>query len=225
MFQEIEADDQRPNQRALLQQMQGPGMIAPPAASGGAYPMPRTVDALPGMTAPPVEKPQYGKDIGKREYMDWGGINADKFNGAHDSPKYQVLRTLSHFDPSQGITPDVLAALNQLGIGTFSGAKDKLQVSGQMDPRFEGFTDVDVIRGFNDPNNKTKAWGYGASNPNAPQGPSLGAGLPSMQSASSSINGLLAGSDPLAAIQAAISQYQKPQSNLQALLQQLQQGQ
>lgn len=188
------------DRQALMQQMAG----APAAQSRGF--VGRTLDkfgsqqpgrqpsAAPTAAVPeaaPVEAPpapKYGKDIGNRDYMDWRGINAEKFNGDHDSPKYQVLRTLSHFDPSQGATPEVIAALNQLGLGTFSGAKDKIRVGGQVDPRFEGFTEMDLIQGFNDPNNKTKTWGYGASNPNAPQ--QAAAPAPGMMGGPSALDGV-----------------------------------
>lgn len=203
---------EQPNKKALLQQLGGP---VAGSVTGMAAPAESPID-------PPLQPqaaPKYGTDIGKREYMDWRGIDAGKFDSAHDSPKYQVLRTLSHFDPSQGITADVLGALNQLGLGTFSGERDKLRVGGQVDPRFEGYTEMDLIQGFNDPNNKTKTWGYGAINPNQPQGgaPSMGGVMPGM---GGGLNPLLTG-DPMAGIQAAIGQYAKPSSNLQALLAQL----
>lgn len=137
------------------------GVPPAPPASAPMAPPPTAVDTKAPAAA------GYGSAIGNRGYLDMGGINQAKLDSGHDSPKYRVLRTLSNFDPSQGVTPEVLAALNSLGLGTVTGGKDKFSFSGQVDPRLEGYTDVDAIVGFNDPN-KPKAWGYGASNPNAP---------------------------------------------------------
>jgi hypothetical protein len=123
------------------------------------------------------------------------GFNDDKFgNEEHTTPKYQIARTLQNFDPAQGVTPELLAALNALGIGTFSGQKDKVHVSGAVDPRFEGYTTIDLVEGFNNPNG-TKSWQYGAINPNAPAeqasaAPAAAAGGYGGPSSTSAINAL-----------------------------------
>lgn len=96
------------------------------------------------------------------------GFDSGKLgNAEHNTPKYQIARALQNFDPKAGVTPEVLAALNALGIGTFEGQGDKVRVSGNMDPRFEGYTTIDLVRGFKGPGGG-QAWQYGAENPNAP---------------------------------------------------------
>jgi hypothetical protein len=201
--------EKRPNQDALLQQLGAPGLQAPlPGGTAGP-------DPIAGMAAPPQAKPQSNPD-----YMDWGGIDKGKYDSGHDSPKYQVLRSLSGFDPSKGVTPEVLAALNGLGLGTFSGDRDKIRVGGQIDPRFNGHTEFDLIRGFNDQNNPSKKWGFGGTEgPGQPQsgGGGIGAG---MSVAQGGLHSLLQG-NPLQGIQAAIGQYAGQGDNLKALLAQL----
>lgn len=60
-----------------------------------------------------------------------GGYSLDKLNDPNkQSAKYVMGRTLAGFDPTKGITPEVVDALNKLGYGTFSGANDKLSLSG-----------------------------------------------------------------------------------------------
>ena len=237
--------EKRPNQDALLAQLgagpntaqMGPNAgrmdtFAPDAASAAAWrndpsnPLHGIMsglapsDPVQGM-AQASQKPQSNPD-----YMDWAGINKDKYDSGHDSPKYQVLRALSGFDPSQGVTPDVLAALNGLGLGTFSGKGDKINVGGQIDPRFDGYTEFDLIRGFNDPNNQSKKWGFGGTGapgqpdhqPQSWQGGGMGLGI-----AQGGLHSLLSG-DPMAGIQAAIGQYAGQGDNLKALLAQLQGG-
>ena len=82
------------------------------------------------------------------------GYNTDKLNDPNkQSAKYVMGRTLAGFDPTQGISPDVLSALNGLGYGTFSGSGDKLSLSGLTDAgRKAGltgdYTGADFIQGF-----------------------------------------------------------------------------
>lgn len=92
-----------------------------------------------------------------------------KLEGEHDSPKYQIGRTLRMFDPRAGVTPEVLAALNKLGLGTFSGERDKLSVGGSVDPRFNGVTAFDVGRNFSKPDGSTgsDAWSFQNDMPQA----------------------------------------------------------
>ncbi len=201
----------QPNQDALLKQLAGPPML--PGGTAGP-------DPAMGMIAPP--QPQKPQSDPSR--MDWGGIDKGKYDSGHDSPKYQVLRALSGFDPTQGVTPDVLNALNGLGLGTFSGDRDKIRVGGQVDPRFNGFTEFDLIRGFNDQNNPDKKWGFGGTGaPGQPDHqPQQGGGM-GMGMAQGGLNSLLQG-DPLAGIQSAISGYSEQGDNLKALLAQLSGG-
>jgi len=138
------------------------GGIVPPSASfRGAQ---QTIGAPPyapesgntgvtgggfGNTIPeaPQQAPQapqgLGQFGGKLE-----GFDGTKLMGDHNSPKYQIGRALSHFDPKQGFTPEVEAALDALGLGDFSGklGGDKFSVSGNVDPRFKGVTEFDYIR-------------------------------------------------------------------------------
>lgn len=77
-----------------------------------------------------------------------GGWNLDKFNGDHDSPKYDMGRILAGFDPRQGLTPEAMAALNASGLGQFSRTSDDKVHVENGDPRFNGLTDIDLIQGF-----------------------------------------------------------------------------
>lgn len=105
--------------------------------------------------APPA--PNYGQLGAFGDRLE--GYDADKLGSGHDSAKYQIGKALSHFDPRQGITGDALGALNGLGIGTFSGQGDKLRVTGGSHG-LQGDSDLDVVRGFKDPNG-TGGWQYG----------------------------------------------------------------
>ena len=98
------------------------------------------------------------------DYSGWGqygvqGLDQNKVANNHDSPKYQLARLQSHFDPRQGVTPEFLAAANQLGIGTFTGHDDKLFVGGNVDPRFGNVLNSDINIGFKTGNGQWGAWG------------------------------------------------------------------
>lgn len=139
--------------------------LAPPEAGGppagsaqlGVQPDTQTRSTPPG--AAPAPRPTYGLE----------GFDAQKLQSGHDSPKYQIGRTISQFDPSQGVTDDVLAALNALGLGTFSGGKDKIRVSGNVDPRFQGVTEFDIVRGLSGQDNP--AWQFAGLNGSAAAAP------------------------------------------------------
>ena len=127
-----------------------------------SQPVPGFVDPTESpapVSAPaPSPKPAYAME----------GFDSGKLgNAEHNTPKYQIARAIQNFDPKAGVTPEVLAALNALGIGTFEGQGDKVRVSGNMDPRFEGYTTIDLVRGFRGPGGG-QAWQYGAENPDAP---------------------------------------------------------
>lgn len=162
----------------------------------------------------------------------WGtspieGFDGGKIARGHSSPKYQIGQVASRYDPKMGITPEMLAELNALGLGTFTGSRDKLYVSGNVDPRFEGYTTIDMVRGFNGPGGG-QAWQYGAENPNAPAqqaaapqaaGGGMGGGF---ASASGGVNGLLGG-NPYQGITDALGKLtQGGQVNIEALIRQLQ---
>lgn len=95
----------------------------------------------------PMQTPAAQMGLGafgnKLEGFDW-----NKMNSGHNSPKYQFGRVFSNFDPQGGITQAMLDQLNQLGLGTVSGkiGGDKIQLSGNIDPRFEGITQFDIKR-------------------------------------------------------------------------------
>ena len=112
----------------------------------------------PGLGAPAGDAPA-APDYSQFGSFGHGSLNQDKIAAGHDSPKYQIARVLSHFDPSKGITPEALEALNSLGIGTFSGQNDKLFVGGEMDPRFKGVTGSDIVRGFKTGQGTWGGWG------------------------------------------------------------------
>ena len=133
-----------------------------------------------------------------------------------DSPKYQFARVMSNFDPKGGISQAMLDELNKLGLGSVSGkiGGDKISIGGNVDPRFNGLTEFDVIRDLE--NGGGWQWGD-ASGGGGGQAPGMAG---NMMPGSGGLNTLLMG-DPLAAIQAAIGQYQQPSSNLQALIDQL----
>lgn len=109
-----------------------------------------------------------------------GGFDSSKLQSKDDA-KYDIGRVLSNFDPTQGITPDVLKALNGLGYGNFSGSGDNLQFSGETDKgrqaglesNFSGGDEISDYTG-NDPNDHSGArWQYGdaAADAATPKGP------------------------------------------------------
>ncbi len=96
-------------------------------------------------------------------YGNTHGYDETKFNDPNKkSAKYVIGRTLSQFDPKQGITPEVLAALNALGFGNFSGQGDKLSLKGLTDAGKQAglagdYTDADFVEALNSGNGH---WGY-----------------------------------------------------------------
>ncbi|HEX5010214.1 MAG TPA: hypothetical protein VFY71_07420 [Planctomycetota bacterium] len=87
------------------------------------------------------------------------GFDAGKLaDASHTSPKYQVARVLQKYPSTPEGLQQALAEINALGLGTasISGSKgDKLTFSGNVDPRFNGITTFDVIRGAG---NGGEAW-------------------------------------------------------------------
>jgi len=89
----------------------------------------------------------------------------------HDG-KYDYLRTVSAFDPTKGFTPDVIAALNKLGYGTFSGSGDKLSYSDVTDAgraaglEAGGFSG-DFIQNYGNGTNPNAQWAWDWRDPNA----------------------------------------------------------
>src|SRR5690606_2249295 len=123
-----------------------------------------------------------------------GGFRMEGFDAAklgnleHDTPKYQIARVLQRFDPRYGITDEVLAALNQLGIGTFVRTSgDKVRML-NADPRFQGVTDLDLVRGLHGPGGG-QAWQYlppSQAGGGAAAAPSVGLSAPPVPSNTSS---------------------------------------
>ncbi len=117
----------------------------------------------------------------------WGqytpeGYDLDKMQNGQDSPKYQIGRALSNFDYTQGITPEVIAALQALGLGdVMQLSKDKIQFTGNVDPRFEGYTTIDLLRGANGPGGP-QAWQYGLDLPDETGGDTSGFSVPPLSS-------------------------------------------
>lgn len=215
-------------QSALLKRLAGTAGIAPGEMSPNAGPAPALdppaaapplVPDAPAAAPPAAAAPDYSRLS--------AGFSRDKLNDPNKhSAKYDMARTFAGFDPKQGVTSDVLAALNKLGYGTFSGSGDKVNLSGLTDVgRKAGLTGdysgADDIQGLHSDNPQ---WGYADPYAEAQQGggsapvgaPMGGGGLPG-----GNIDSLLSG-DPMAQIQAALAQYAgQPRSNASALLQKL----
>lgn len=96
------------------------------------------------------------------------GFDFNKMNSGHNSPKYQFGRVMSQFDPKGGITQGMLDQLNALGLGQISGkiGGDKISIGGQVDPRFEGVTEFDLIRDLENGG----GWQWGGLNGKAQDG-------------------------------------------------------
>lgn len=135
-------------------------------------PSPFQADPAPGGMPGTPENPNTGWSGGienmirKMAPYNFGsvmGADAGKFNdpNKHDF-KYDTLRTLSGFDPRQGFTPDVLAALNRLGYGTFSSSgKDKLSLTGAKNAKDAAdFANQDWIYAYDAQNGDTR-WNFG----------------------------------------------------------------
>lgn len=90
------------------------------------------------------------------------GYDKAKFDANTPDAKYQIGRTLSQFNPAEGVTSQVLTALNGLGYGTFSGSGQALGLSGLTDAGRQAglsgnFDPTDYIQGFN---SGTPLWKY-----------------------------------------------------------------
>lgn len=150
-----------------------------------------------------------GYDMGKFDNPNWM------------SPKYQVARVQAQFDPSQGLTPEYLAALNKLNLGTFSGKGDKFTLANGV-PKWDGMTNGDMIGDFGGKNLWTlQGDGPGWNQPDAQHGGHAGGGAPSF--AGSSISPLVQG-DAQARIQQALGGFGQSDF-LQQLLAKLKGGQ
>lgn len=153
------------------------------------------------------------------------GYDKGKFDANKDDAKYQMGRVLSQFDPRQGITPDVLAALNGLGYGNFSGTGQNLSLSGLTDKgrqaNLQGdYNKADFIGGYSGGNGK---WTYAdpvEEAKQAAQGGGGGLGPIPAGGGNAWMDAALNG-DPLAKIQQIIQQLSGSRPNFDALLAQL----
>ncbi len=133
----------------------GAGGIAPSEDAPNVAPAPPL-----GSSTGPVAAPPPVSDIGRTM-----GLDAGKFNdpNKHDF-KYDTTRLLSRFDPRQGFTPEVIAALNgELGgtYGQFSGSGDKLSLTGAKGAKDAAdFANQDWIFAHKDNSDATK-WNFG----------------------------------------------------------------
>lgn len=169
--------DDDPIKAAVRKAVTGGGdpMVATPVA-GNAGIAPGEMDPNAG-PAPVIDSPMATPPLmdgpkPTRDFSRLAGYNEDKFNANKDDAKYQMGGVLSGFDPRQGITPDVLAALNKLGYGNFSGQGDKLSLSGLTDAGRKAnltgdYKDADFVQGLHGGNGK---WGYADPAAEAAQG-------------------------------------------------------
>jgi hypothetical protein len=182
-------NDPQARKKSLIEGLAG-APVAPGIASG---------EGAPNAGPPPVlDQPLPAAAPAAPDYTKVGQYTSNaydpqKFTQPWDqrSEKYQIGTVLSNFDPKQGLTPDVIAALNGANIhgAKFSGAGDKLNVdnAGGYD-RFGTGGTADVVQGLKGGNGTWGAWHM--DDPNAsPQGPAQGGGM----FAGSSISPLLQG--------------------------------
>ena len=88
------------------------------------------------------------------------GFDAGKLarDPSEQSEKYKIGNVFKKYDPKGGVTPELLAELNALGIAGFSGGGDKLTVENtKNDPRFGRGGTSDVVYGLKGQNADT-AW-------------------------------------------------------------------
>lgn len=158
----------------------------------------------------------------------WNASN-EKFQKPWDqmSERYKMLTIMSNFDPRQGVTPELVDALNKANIkgAKFSGSGDKLSATGLNQwENYNGREGVgDVVRGFKTGQGTWTPWGPeggdtgGAANVAAGGGFAGHAGTPV---GGAQLDEALSG-DPLARIQQMIAQLSGSRPNFAALMQQL----
>lgn len=195
-------------------------LAAPPPAPASPAAAPPVPAAAPSAAS---AAPSGGLDFSRLQGYDAGKFNDPKKQTA----KYQMGRTLAGFDPSTGLTPDVIAALNALGFGSFSGQGDKLSLSGLTDKgRSAGlvgdYTDADFNIGYKTGKGK---WGYAdpaaeALQPSAASAGGSGGRLGGNPFGGEALGDALNG-DPLAVIRAAIAKFSGSRPNAAALMTQL----
>ncbi len=190
------------------------GGAAPAGSIATGEPAPNSAPPRPDAPMGLPEGPKPAGDLSRTM-----GLDSGKFNdpNKHDF-KYDTQRLLSRFDPRQGYTPEVIAALNnELGstYGQFSGSGDKWSLTGAKGAKDAAdFTNQDGIFAHKANSDATK-WNFGGGGvaDAAAAGGAAGGGM-------SGIPSELAG-DPMAQIQAALAKYAGKSPNIQALLAQL----
>lgn len=111
-------------------------------------------------------------------------VDSAKFSDPNKrDAKYDFLRIAQRYDPRRGITPEMLAELNQLGYADFSGSGQHLSLSnirgGGIDPHdFSG----DFIQNWGGGNNPNAQWAWDWYDPN-PQGQAAPAGTSGLEGA------------------------------------------
>lgn len=212
----------------------GGGMELPPI--GGMPPIQTTVKTpadfapTPGTPIPPS-----ALQSGATDYRKTGKYASTAYDPGklarpweEQSEKHRIGNVLSNFDPSQGLTPEVIAALNAADIygAKFSGAGDKLTVDNAGGhERFGKGGTSDVNIGFKTGKGTWGAW----TDPNLPEnqaaGGAAGGGAVPGGGGMGPMGGIpmdaLLSGDPMAKIQAALAQLTGPRTNAQALLEAL----
>jgi hypothetical protein len=172
-----------------LETVQGP----PLAASPGWTPTPPQVGGNQSTpTAPPTAPDSSKVDYTKLGQFagsmgPWNAGN-EKFQRPWDqmSERYKMLTIQSHFDPRQGVTQELVDALNNANINgakfSLGGSPDRLNATGLQNWRnYDGREGIgDIVQGFKTGNGTWAPWQpEGPSAPSAPApGGAGGMGLP-----------------------------------------------
>lgn len=197
------------NQAALVSQLGGAGMQAPMPQS----PMP--------------QEPAAQRTAGTSRLMETTSLMGDPAQMAK-SPKAAFLSNADKYGYGEldklltdlQANPDYGRFFQGWQVG--GSNKDLLQFNGDpstLAPEWGGVTSFDVIGNYDPATGTAQGWRWGVGEGRgggAPQSQPVPRAMPS----AGGLNGLLTG-DPMSAIQAAIAQYSKPSSNLEALLAQL----
>lgn len=178
--------------------------------------------STPGYQAPvdpqtPIEGPSPAPaPAAPRQTFAMGGFDPGKLaNAGHTTEKYQLGRVLQYHDPSKGITPELLAELNGLNIGDFSGQGDRLSVKNARNGARWTDGTGDIIKNFT--GEGPKEWGALDTAPAQAAPAAQGMGLPQAMSPLKAANPDQYGYG----VQGILDQYTQQSPYLAALLQQL----
>lgn len=166
----------------MIRQLQQPQAQRRTAMPGGIQ-APVDPTTTPIETAPPVTTPtEPAAPSAPVQSYNMRGFDAGKMADPNkQSEKYKIGRIMQKYDPRGGVTPEMIAELNALGIAEFSGQGDKLTVNNtKNDPRFGRGGTADVVYGHKGQNEDT-AWqpwfiDEGAA-AGAPAGAAMGGGF------------------------------------------------